>query len=309
MTFPLRHKNNRKSFKHFEQNKKELILKGEKDRMKKIRIVLFCVLSLLAIALAGNVTAYNAAYSHTDYLSSTVPTIDGTYAQGPDWLESGTQTFGTNGIFRDEWTFTPVAYCMFIETTDSTNDPGDYWVVTFDSTTDGGATEPNGGAAPQTDDYMLKVTGHGATATTQWYKGNGTGWNPVASPSAANFQSAQALAASPKIATPHYGLEIFVEKTNTDLGTVIMGYNWASFVGYYDAHTGGNGNQTWPPASATPPGNPNVPNSWGYIPYAFNANPTPDVPENFAIVTVLALSLVAAIGAVLLRKARTSLKP
>ncbi len=266
------------------------------------------MLSLFMLSLAGKAIAYNAAYSHTNYLSSTVPTIDGTYAQGDDWIASGTQTFGTNGIFRDEWTFSPVAYCMFIETTDATNDAGDYWQVTFDSTADGGATEPNGGAAPQTDDYMVKVTGHGVTATCQWYKGNGTGWVPVASPSAGNFQWAQALASSPKIGAAHYGLEMFIEKTNTDLGTVIMGYDWASYVAYYDAHAGGNGLQSWPPASATPPGSPNVPDSWGYVPYAFEANPTPDVPENIGIFVALVVSSVAIVGAVLLGKRQRTAK-
>jgi hypothetical protein len=270
--------------------------------MNKISIAIFCVLALFMLALSGNVAAYNAAYTHTDYLSGTVPTIDGQYAQGDDWVASGTQTFGTNGIFRDEWTFTPVAYCILIETTDNTNDAGDYWQVTFDSTADGGATEPNGGTAPKTDDYMVNVTGHGTTATCQWYKGNGATWTPVTSPSSANFIQAQSLSSSPKIGTPHYILEMFIDKTNTELGTVIMGYNWAQYVAYYDAHVGGNGLQSWPPASATPPGNPNVPDSWGYIPYAFEANPTPDVPENIGIIVVLAVSSIAVAGVALLRK-------
>lgn len=282
--------------------------------MKKIRIVIFCVLALFMLAFAGNATAYNAAYTHTNYYSGDVkPTVDGQYAQGAEWLSSGTQTFGTNGIFRDEWCIPegfggPVFACLLIETADNTNDAGDYWVVCFDSTSAGADTPPNGGATPQTDDYKLVVTGHGATATVQWYKGSGTGWTAIGSPSAANFAQAQSLSSSPKIDNPHYILEMIIEKTNIELGTVIMGYNWAQYVAYFDAHAGGYGLQSWPPASATPPGSPNVPDSWGYIPYAFEANPTPDVPENIGIVVALVVSSVAIVGAVLLGKRQRTAK-
>ena len=108
--------------------------------MKKIGIAVFCVLSLFALGLAGSATAYNATYTHTNYLSSTIPTIDGTYAQGDEWLASGTQTFGANGIFRDEWVMTPTTANLLIETADGTNDAGDQWIICFDSTEAGGAT-------------------------------------------------------------------------------------------------------------------------------------------------------------------------
>jgi hypothetical protein len=278
-------------------------VKGEKKPMKKLGIFIFCVLALFVLAFVGSAgAAGNAAFTHTNYLSSTEPTIDGTYAPGAEWLESGTQYFGTNGIFRDEWTMgTPVKANLLIETTDNTNDAGDYWVVCWDSTADGGATEPNGGAHPQTDDYKLVITGHDAP-TVQWYKGTGTAWATVASPAAAVFTQAQSLSVTPKIGTPHYVLEFFIDKTDTSLGTVIMGYNWDQYTAYYDAHAGGNGLQSWPPANATPPGSADVPDSWGYIPYAFNANPTPDVPENIGIAVMLAVSSVAVAGVVLLRK-------
>jgi hypothetical protein len=271
--------------------------------MKRIGIVIFCMLSLFMLALAGNALAYNAAYTHNDYMSSTLPTINGQYAMGEEWIASATQTFGTNGIFRDEWVMSPVSYNILIETTDNTNDAGDYWVVCFDSTAEGGATEPNGGTAPKTDDYKVVVTGHGASATVQWYKGTGTAWATVASPSAANFAQAQSLSSSPKISAPHYILEMFIEKTNTELGTVIMGYNWAQYVAYFDAHAGGNGLQQWPPATATPPGSPDVPNSWGYIPYVFSANEVPDVPEGIGIAVMTAISTIALVaGTIYIRK-------
>ena len=36
---------------------------------------------------------------HTLYQSESPPTVDGTYALGAEWLASGVETFGTNGIF------------------------------------------------------------------------------------------------------------------------------------------------------------------------------------------------------------------
>ena len=113
------------------------------------------------------------------HIPTSVPTIDGQYAADADWIESGSQAFGANGNFRDEWTMTPNYVALMVETADATNNAGDYWVICYDSTAAGGATEPNGGAAPQTDDYKVVVTGHGASATVQWYRGTGTGWTPV----------------------------------------------------------------------------------------------------------------------------------
>jgi len=263
-------------------------------------MAIFCVLLLFALAFVGTVAAPNAAFTHTTYLSETEPTIDGTYAEGADWVASAPETFGTNGIFRDEWTMgEPVKANLLIETADATNDAGDYWVVCFDSTEDGGATEPDGGAAPKTNDYKFVVTGHGATATVEWFKGTGTGWTTIATPSEAIFAQAQSLTPyTPKIGTPHYVLEFAIDKTDTSLGTVIMGYNWGQYIAYYDAHDGGDGLQTWPPA----PASADVPDSWGYIVYEFAANPLPDIPEGIGIVALLVASSVAASGVVLLRK-------
>ena len=165
------------------------------------------------------------------------------------------------------------------------------------STEDGGETPPDGGAAPKTNDYKLVVTGHGASATVEWFKGSGTGWSPVATPGEEVFAQAQTLAPyTPKIGTPHYVLEMHIEKTDTSLGTVIMGYTWAQYVAYYDASTATL--QSWPPA----PASADVPDSWGYIPYEMAANPEPDVPEGIGLVAMLAMSSVAAAGMVLLRK-------
>jgi hypothetical protein len=273
--------------------------------MKKTGIVVFCLFLLFVLVFAGSASAYNADYTKIDYYSGEIkPTIDGTYIVDEEWVSSQGQTFGTNGIFRDEWC-TPEGLggvtwaCFLIETADATDDAEDYWVMCFDSTEAGTDTDPDGGAAPQTNDYKFVVTGHGATATVQWYKGTGTGWDPVTSPDENVFQQAQSLTATPMIDTSHYVLEACVEKQDTaTYGTVIMGYNWAMYVAYYDAHEGGDGLQQWPPE----PASADVPDSWGYVAYAFEANSEPDIPENMSFVVMLALSSVAATVAVLLRK-------
>jgi hypothetical protein len=125
--------------------------------MKKIGIALFLLLSLFVVSLIGNAAAYNSAFTHTLYAADTPPTIDGTYTAA-EWAASGPQTFGTTGLFRDMWTMSPNLACLLIETADTTNDAGDYWVVCYDSTESGGATEPDGGPAPKTNDYKLVVT-------------------------------------------------------------------------------------------------------------------------------------------------------
>jgi hypothetical protein len=79
-----------------------------------------------------------------------------------------------------------------------------------------------------------------------------------------------------------------------------VGYAWAQFVSYYDEDTGET--QQWPPADATPAGSPDVPDSWGYIAYDMGGNPEPTIPETTGFVVMLAVSSVAAAGAVLLRK-------
>jgi hypothetical protein len=272
----------------------------------KIKMIatLACLLSIFIIALAGSATAYNSAATHTCYeyqTDDTQPTINGQFSVA-EWADAASLPFGTNGNFRSGWTMSPVVYAeFFVETFDTTNDAGDYWEICFDSTTAGGATEPNGGTVPQTDDFKLVVTGHDSP-TVQWYKGTGTAGTPlqaIAMPTAftdtAVFQQAQSLSASPMDSTPHYMWEMHIDKTNTaGLGITPMGYNWAEYIAYYDAHAGGYGLQSWP---ASPAVDTN-PDSWGYEGYSMSA-----APEGFNMGIILALSsLAVVVGAVLIKK-------
>jgi hypothetical protein len=265
--------------------------------LKKNRIAIVCILSIFVLALAGNAAAYNAAFTHSCYLAETAPTINGQYTTA-EWAGGASIPFGTNGVSRNAWTMSPVVYASFcIETWDTTNNAGDYWVITFDSTAAGAETPPNGGTAPQVDDFKIVVTGHD-TPTVQWYKGTGTAWapiTPVGFTDPAVFQQVQSLSASPMYATPHYIWEMHIDKTNiAGLGIAAMGYNWASYIAYYDANPGGYGLQSWPPSPAVDTN----PNSWGYVPYVFEA-----APEGFTFGFIVMLSSIAVVAsAVLLRK-------
>jgi hypothetical protein len=270
--------------------------------MKKTHIFVFSMLSLLVLSLVGYAAAYNEAYEHTTYNSEYTPTIDGTYIMDDEWISSGTEYFGTDGIFRDEWTMSPaVLACLLIETTDNTTDAEDKWTICYDGTEAGTTTEPDGGPAPTEFDYKLEVTGHGGSEIVEWFRGDGAGWTLITpTPNETLCNVTQALTTTPKILEDHYVLELAIDKTNAELGSTIMGYNWAQFVSYYDANA--TTTQQWPPADADPAGDPDVPDSWGYIVYDMGANPTPDLPDGISILAMIAVSSAAAAGAVVFRK-------
>ena len=85
---------------------------------------------------------------------------------------------------------------------------------------------------------------------------------------------------------------MLIDKSSTELGGPVMGYNWAQYVGYYDAEAGGNGLQSWPPAPATA----DVPDSWGYVQYDMGANPNPEVPEGIGFVAMATVSCIALVA-------------
>jgi hypothetical protein len=272
--------------------------------MKKTKIIIFCLLSLLILTIAGNAAGYNGSFTHTDYSSSASPTLDGQYTDSTEWSASGSKTFGLNGLFRDEWVSgTPTYEYLLIETSDNTSDSGDYWEICYDSSNASiSQTPPNNGTAPEWDDTRIVITGHGGSQTLTWYQGNGVAWVVNSSqPASSVFSFSESLATWGSVSSsPHYILELRINKQDTSMGTNILGYNFAIRVAYNDARPGGNGLQAWPPS----PASANNPNSWGYVTYSSSANSTPDpTPESLSIVAVLSLSSVAVIaGVVLLHK-------
>jgi len=255
-------------------------------------MVAFYVLSLLLLSLVGIAAAYNADYTHTLYQSpNSPPTIDGTYIVDNDWISSGKEAFGDGAAFHDQWIMTPNLYCCIVEVTDNTTDAGDKMTICFDGTSGGGSTAPDGGPNPTAYDKKLEVTGHGGSQTIQWFVGNGSGW--VAATASGDLMTfAQSLTSTPTIADDHYVYEMNFDKNgDTSLGSVLVGYTWAQFVSYYDEDTGET--QQWPPADATPAGSPDVPDSWGYIIYSEDPNPTQTIPEGISILAIVALSSTA----------------
>jgi hypothetical protein len=264
--------------------------------MKKTKIALICVLLLFVISLVGSAKAYNADYTHTLYQSDTVPTVDGEYSVDADWVSSGPEYFGDGAIFHDQWVMDPNLYCCLVEVTDNTTDAEDKLTICFDGTADGGGTEPDGGPNPTEYDKKLEVTGHGGSATVQWFKGDGSGWVVTNDASSELLELVQSLTSTPKIEAEHYVYEMNIMKLDESLGSPLVGYTWAEFVSYYDASTATT--QQWPPASASV----DVPDGWGFITYEQNPNPTPDIPEGIGIIAIIALSSAAAAGTLLLRK-------
>ena len=269
--------------------------------MKKTCMFIFSVLSLLLLSLVGIVAAPNTDYTHTMYQSSNnPPTIDGTYIVDDDWIASGKEEFGDGAAFHDQWIMTPNLYCCIVEITDNTTDAGDKLTICFDGTQQGTTTEPDGGPNPTQYDKKLEVTGHGGSETIQWFKGNGSDWVVTTDASSELLDLAQNLTSTPTIAADHYVYEMNIMKLDESLGSPLVGYTWAQFVSYYDEDTGET--QQWPPADATPAGSPDVPDSWGYIIYEQNPNPTPTIPDGISIIAMVALSSAAAAGAVVFRK-------
>jgi hypothetical protein len=271
------------------------IYKGRKNPMKKRGIVIFCLLLLFVLVFAGTVSAFNADYTHILYNSAVVPVIDGTYIVDDDWIASGKEEFGDGAAFHDQWIMDPNILCLIVEVTDNTDGAGDKLTICFDGTLDGGATEPDGGPNPTEYDKKLEVTGHGGSATVQWFVGDGSGW-VAATASDSLMDLAQSLTTTPTIEPDHYVYEmIFDFHVDMSLGSPLVGYEWGQFVSYYDEDTGET--QQWPPA-----GSPDVPDGWGYITYDMGANPEPTIPESTGFVVMLTVSSVAATGALFLRK-------
>jgi|WetSurMetagenome_2_1015567.scaffolds.fasta_scaffold89164_2 hypothetical protein len=275
-------------------------------KKNKLAVLSLIILSILLLA-AGNAVAYDSAYTHTDYAkSSPTPVIDGIYTDSSEWSASHSDTFGVNGLFRDEWVSASPNTCTFmlVETADNTNDAGDYWEMCYDSSSDTN-NPPNNGLLPQWDDTRIVITGHGGSQTWKWYYGDGTQWvENISKPAATVFYFQETNATWGSVtSSPHYILEMLLHKQDISMINIpVVGRNFAMRVAYNDAHSGGYGLQAWPPTSDR-----NIPNSWGYVPYSSSATtPADPTPENLdgtvGIVVITLLSVAVIAGAVHLHK-------
>jgi hypothetical protein len=243
---------------------------------------MLCSSLLIGIAIAGE-----PGYTLMEAYQTNAVTLDGKWTSGTEWSDAfilpmvGT-TLGANGI----WAYKMVsgdAYLMsfLIESPDNTNDAGDRWTICIDGSNDGGS-------APKADDTKIEIVGH---TTLLMYAGNGTGWS-LRSNTAVTWKDS--LATSTYNSANHYILEVQVNKAT--LG------EWGAnppphgvFVSMYDASNAGAGTVAWPPTSADNPGR------WGVI-----ATYDTAVPEGFTIAFIAVLSTIAVIGALALRRSKTS---
>jgi hypothetical protein len=242
---------------------------GNMKRKMKLKSLLATlgIIVLCSLCLIGIVSATKAGFSQTDGTGSLV-TVDGVIGSG-EWDDSW------RGKLYDGWTLTNSTYrvkwaqagenlwydeWLFEIISDTTNDAGDFIQICYDSNLDGGA-------APQTDDYLINYTGH---STVKVYQGNGTGWAPISY----DVGVASKISASSWSATPHWIIEINVDNPWIDTGDRIVAY---------DASTGKT--LMWPPYSDA-----NVPNDYGLSELSYDV-----IPEGLTIGVMLAMSTIAVI--------------
>jgi len=230
----------------------------------KVSLILTVLVICFIFPVLKPVHAQEAGYSHICYTTSTVPTINGQWSS--DWSSGLQTTFGANAVFTDEYYMaainpSTVYYYLIIETMDNTNDSKDFIQINLD----GGMTADS---APTSTDFAINFT---SNAVCTWYQGNGVGWTKIATPPSSVFQWGESFGSSPTYTTPHLILELGLLKTSTVLGsTQILGPEFWMLIETYDANSAGYGLQSWP---AVPPSNPDVPTTYGDIPYTSTVNP------------------------------------
>ena len=257
--------------------------------MRRAISIAFCVLILCSLLLIGIANAGNAAYSILEWGAAAPCTVDGKWTTPDEWTDAPHTVMSGNasGKFAydiQDFTNLGLEWCIEI-LTDNTNNPGDYWQISFD---DGN----NGGAAPSSGDYMIEIDGHN---TLRAFQGTGTGWAPI-TPAAGEITWANTIGTSMWSSTPHWIIEVVdASKTTGNIqipNTPPTGMRVAAF----DAAT--NTICAWAPGSTA-----NNPDSWGLI-SGFSQDP---IPEGFSLGAVLLVASAAAlVGFLYLRKPKNT---
>ena len=241
--------------------------------MKKIVSVAFSVLMLCSLLLLGIASAGNPAYSMTCYTSGVFGTINGQWGSG-EYNEGEPVNMSNNARFTYMANTLGYSVCFMIDFFgDNTDDAGDLWQICLDS-------DNSGGAAPDTDDFLIEVQGH---TTINTYKGNGTGWAPI-TPDFQEITWADSITTTPWNASAHWMFEL--RDTDREQGQIKIGDAPNGLrVAAYDAST--NTTSSWAPDSDA-----DVPSTWGVI---ANYDPEAYIPEGFSIVFLVLLSSVAVV--------------
>ncbi len=262
--------------------------------MKKTIAIIVCLLILCSIMLVkpvARVKAGNAAYSITEYLAVNTCWVDGKWTWDNEWTDtvqtamsgSGTGSFGY--LLQD---YTNYGLQWIVEFYgDNTNDTSDYWQICLDDSN-------VGGAAPQTTQYMIQITGH---TNLTVYQGTGSGW-AVVTPAAGEITWANTIASSPWNATPHWILEVVDSSKSAGIVQMPNPPPGGMRVAAYDATT--QKLAAWAPSSSA-----NVPNGWGLIGDYSGGT----IPENIGLPVVLLASSVAVLAAYISRKRPKTTNP
>src|SRR3972149_10352438 len=147
--------------------------------MKKKVSLMLCLTVLCGLFLAAQAGTANAAKAGFGFTIATGAeiTVDGKWTTTGEWVDSY-KDFLYSGLtmtaspFRCKWGSAPSEGWLVEVVTDTTSDAGDYFQMSVDTLQDGGT-------APQSDDFLINVTGH-TPAGIRVYKGTGTGWTDFA---------------------------------------------------------------------------------------------------------------------------------
>jgi hypothetical protein len=158
---------------------------------------------------------------------------------------------------------------------DDTDDAGDYWQMCIDG-------DQSGGAAPQAGDMRIDIVGNTDLIV---YEGDGEGWTEVTI-DPASLEWASSISASPHEDTPHWILEMKINKQSLGAGPT-----WNFRLAVYDEST--DTLLAWPPTDR------DVPNGYGVQNYVSEV-----IPEGFGLGFVALLSSVAVVASVFLLRKR-----
>jgi hypothetical protein len=251
--------------------------------MKKAELIaIFCIFVMCSGTIVGIAAAGSTVYTLLEYASVTPATIDGKWTTTDEWTDAYIGPLSFNGIFGYDLTdFTDLGLEWLIEPFfDNTNNTGDIVQICLDNLNDGGTT-------PKTDDFKIEITGH---TTGKLYKGTGTGWTEVTS----EIVWKDTLTTSPKGNQTHWVIE--VRDPNKTTGSLITDQPPNGMrIAYFDAAT--NQWSDW-----APNGSGDQPSTYGTI-TTFSMDP---IPEGFSIAIIAVLSFIAVVGALALRRSKTS---
>ncbi len=247
----------------------------------------FCtitVIALLTFLLVSTITFVNAqGYTRTSWSTQDIPTIDGMWTFETEWTDGEITTIGDDVAFRSTWDMPDDVITRWVVEffSDTTDDPGDYWLFCIDG-------DQIGGSSPEVGIHRaFEITNH---TDLVWLMGDGEGGWTDREMDPGEIEWAASLSDSPTNSTAHWILEFQIGK-NT--GEVTMGVLWNFRLSVYDASNPDAGHLCWPPDSDA-----DVPDTWGEENYQM-AN----IPESLSFGVVVLLSSVAVlVGSSWLRK-------